>query len=69
LHTYQRVSITREECSERWQAIIRALLAHGIDPDITTVVALSLGADALARNLGIDTTTRAIGFVPSEEGR
>ena len=64
-----RISITSDESHERWQAIVTALVAHGINPDIVTFAALSLGADAIAQNLGIEKAQRIIGFIPSKEGR
>ena len=62
----QAVSVSSEQSIERWQAIVDALVAHGIGPDIVTFAALSLGADALAHNLGIDPAKRTVGFAPEQ---
>ena len=63
-------SVTPREARERWLAIVDALVASGITPDVTTFVALMLGVDTLARTLGIEGVEpqkRVIGFSPSRE--
>ena len=65
----ERVSIGSEQSNERWQAIVTALLAHGIGPDIVTFAALTLGTAALGQTLGVEKAKRSIGFISTKAPR
>ena len=63
----QEVQIASDHIQQRWDSIVRALVASNIRPDLVTLAALIAGTEVLTENLGLQ--KRAIGFTASRGER